>query len=465
MEKSTARNRKFGIGLLVLLFVQLLPVFRVQEAEAISWAYVQSLRFKKVENYFFTDTDCSFIVNIENVPPEKVSVSVNDVPEGVSFQGSSKGAYMPYSNSSSDQYGTTLTLSFRFNQPGWYQIKSIDVRIDETYAKIPVENVEVFENPSTVRPKISIDWGNSNVQVSGKHVKVNAGERIVFTMYIQYAIQVLNFSWKLPENSIFKELEHYDISKNVVVGEFSPDKMPLALFEWQPLKPGTYDFPEFDILATSYGGIRYEVNYKDYKYEMEVLEADENFGQAEKDEGVFAYAFVSPPSTQEAVQKKALEDAPVDRLFELYTTERHSILLFSSTRDERLALEEELGLSSVNHVPSVPLLILAWSLCLASFIATILLFALKKIPHAAVCAVLFVLLLAVGILYGHQASKQYGIYEGGEIYSIPENTGGSGVNMPKGSPVLVKHSASGWLYVVFNDTYGWVPENTVRLIQ
>ena len=463
MEKPAAGNRKFGIGLLVLLLISSLSGFRIQKAEALSWAYVQSLRFKKVENYFFTDTECSFTLNIENVSPEKVTVSVNDVPDGVSFEGWNKITYMPYSNASSDQYGTTLTLSFKFAEPGWYQIKAIDVRIDETYAKIPVEAVEVFENPSTVRPKISLSFDETKVQVSGKTVKVNANEHIVFKMYIQYAIQVLKFDWARPEDSVFKELDYYDISDKVVVGEFSPEKIPIAVFDWQPLKTGTYDFPEFDIVATSFGGIRYDVESPSYK--IEVLEATEAYVEEEKDSGVFAYAFVSPPSAQEDVKEKTAEDVPVDKLFDLYTRERHSIVLFSSAYNERLALEEELGLSSLKHMPSVPLFVLVWILCTVSLVATIVLFILKKIPHAALCAVLFVLLLTLGVLNGHQISKKYGVYQGGEIYSIPEDTGGSGVDMPEGSVVLVKHSTAGWLYVVFNDTYGWVPETTVRMIK
>ncbi|MBO4319030.1 MAG: hypothetical protein J5857_01000, partial [Treponema sp.] len=106
MEKPAAGNRKLGIGLLVLFIIMLLPVYRAQKADALSWAYVQSLRFKKVEKYFYTATDCSFSLTIENVPPEKVIVSVNDVPEGVSFVGSNKITYMPYTNASSEQYGT-----------------------------------------------------------------------------------------------------------------------------------------------------------------------------------------------------------------------------------------------------------------------------------------------------------------------------------------------------------------------
>ena len=463
MEKPATGNRKLGIGLLVLFLIQILPVFWAPDASALSWAYVQSLRFKRVENYFYTATDCSFTLNIENVPPEKVTVSVNDVPDGVSFVGSSKITYMPYSNASSDQYGTTLTLSFRFDQPGVYQIKAIDVRIDETYAKIPVEAVEVYEHPNTVRPKIFLSFESPNVQVSGKRITVNANDHIVFRMLIQNAIQVLKFDWKLPEDSLFKRLDYTDLSEKVKPGEFTPEKIAIALFDWQPLKPGTYDFPEFDIVATSYGGIRYDVVSPDYT--VEVLEAVDAPVDDDQDKGLFAYAFVSPPTTQEAVKEKTVEEVPVDRLYDLYTKERHSIVLFSSAHYERLALEEELGFSSITHMPSMPLFILVWILCISCLVATIVLFILKKIPHASVCAVLFILLLASGILYGHQVSKKYGIYEGGEIYSIPENAGGSGIDMPKGCTVLVKHSAAGWLYVVFNDTYGWVPEDTVRLIQ
>ena len=465
MEKPAAGFRKFGIGLLALLLVQILPAFRLTGANAISWAYVQSLRFRKVESYFYTATDCSFTLNIENVPPEKVTVSVNDVPEGVSYVGASKIAYMPYSSDSGEQYGTTLTISFQFDSKGFYQIKAIDVRIDETYAKIPVEAVEVYENPNTVRPEISPDFiDNPNIQVSGKTIKVmNANEHIVFRMNIQYAIQVLKFEWDLPEDSLFKQLGYTDLSEKVDAGKFTPEKIPIAIFDWQPLKPGTYEFPKFDVIATSYGGIRYEVKSPEYK--VEVLEGAVQPLTDDQDKGVFAYAFVSPPAGEETVQQKKLGAVPIDRLYELYTKERHSIVLFSSAHNERLALEEELGLSSLKHVPSMPLFILVWILCAASLAAVIVLFILKRIPHAAAFAVLFILLLTSGILYGHQVAKKYGLYEGGEIYSIPENAGGSGINMPEGSSVLVKHKAAGWLYVVFNDTYGWVPEDTVRMIQ
>ena len=168
MEKSAAKTRRFCIGLLAFVLLETASILAPQKSfGAVSWQYLQGLRLRKTEKYFFTANECSFAVNIENVSPDKISAAINDLPQGASFVRQRKENYIS-SVGTSESYGTRLIMTFKFDAPGSYQFRAIDVQVDTWWAHIPFESVYVYENPSTAKPKISITFDDSRFTAASR---------------------------------------------------------------------------------------------------------------------------------------------------------------------------------------------------------------------------------------------------------------------------------------------------------
>ncbi|MBQ2529011.1 MAG: hypothetical protein II547_02025 [Treponema sp.] len=200
---------------------------------------------RKTEKYFFTANECSFAVNIENVSPDKISAAINDLPQGASFVRQRKENYIS-SVGTSESYGTRLIMTFKFDAPGSYQFRAIDVQVDTWWAHIPFESVYVYENPSTAKPKISITFDDSRFTAASRTLEMSAGQHLKFTLNIRYATNVYDLSWSIPENSLFKEVERFDITRQSINSdEFNPNTLPVATFDWQPLSEGVLIAADF----------------------------------------------------------------------------------------------------------------------------------------------------------------------------------------------------------------------------
>lgn len=465
MEKSSAKIRKLCVGLLAFVFVELFSFVMPQKAfGAVSWQYLQTLRFKKTEKYFFTSNDCSFSVNIENVSPDKVTAAVNDVPQGASFISLRKENYVP-SNGSSDQYGTKLILTFRFNAAGSYQIRPVDVIVDGWYARISFESVYVYENPSIVHPRISVTFEDSRYTSTSRTLNMSAGQHLRFTLNIRYATQVYDFSWSIPENSLFIQTDSYDITRQAVNSdEFNPNTVPVATFDWQPLSEGEYRFPDFNVTAMSFGGIKYNVTVPTYKIKVgPASSARDSFDVDE--ETLYAYAFdVIEEHVDE--QKKIISGTKdIDALLALHQNERHSIPIFSNARKLRRQAESDAGLTSQMWAPSIPVHIIIWSLAIILLGLTVLFFVLRRIPASAVCLAFCIAFAGLGIFYSRWFMQETALYRGGEIGQIPEYGATTGVDLPAGTVVQLKKHAGDWVYIRSNDTYGWVTFDKLLLIE
>ncbi len=465
MEKSAAKTRRLCVGLLAFLLLELASIVVPQKAfGAVSWQYLQSLRLRKTEKYFFTSMDCSFAVNIENVTPDKISAAINDVPQGASFVSLRKDLYVPTSGTS-ESYGTRLIMTFRFNTAGSYQIKAVDVKVDNWYARIPFESVFVYENPSIVHPRISITFDDSRYASTSRTLNMVAGQHLKFTLNIRYATQVYDLSWSIPENSLFVQTDAYEITRQSVnTDEFNPNTVPVATFDWQPLLEGEYRFPDFNLTAMSFGGIRYNVTVPTYKIKVspatEVVDSNKKSGPA-----MYSNAFADYIETEGDEQKRYAEIEDLEELLSLHKRERYSIPLFSSARRERRQIENSAGLNTARWEPSIPLMFAIWGAALVLVLLTVLLFIKRKIPGAAACLAMGVVFAGMGIFYTHWALQRIALYEGGEISQIPENGSGAGVSLSRGTVVQVQKETNDWSYIHCNDTYGWVHNDTLMLIK
>ncbi|MBQ0040350.1 MAG: YrzE family protein [Treponema sp.] len=463
MEKPAKRIRKNIAGLLILFLSAGLSL----HAKPVSWAYLWGMRFRPAQDTLFTENDNSFFVEIENVTPDSVQISVNSLPPNVSFVSSKKETVLiPRDESQGGGYatGTRIILWMRFTKTGVFKIKPIDLTIDGGFYQIPFETVEVFQNPRFIHPEINIVFQNQNLESTKngkKPMKINAGDHVVFTVTARYMESIQNIFWNIPENSIFKKIRDFEFKSTSDEKKFITQFQSVAAFDWQPLSEGPQTLPEIFITATSYDGSLEDIQCPVFKF---------NAGKAQEimarneEENPFVYAFYE--TEKPSVEKRNVEAKPQEiiSLFELHKAERHS-LPFSGVTAARKKAEVALGLPCEYHEPSVVLLMVMTVFCILVFGGIVVFLILKKKTFTAVFASVFILSAVFTGIYAVHVKSQRGIFTGGEMSPIPEYNMVSGVTIQAGSVVSIIRTAGEWMYIKHNDTYGWIPSKNVCLIK
>lgn len=475
MEKSRIKFRKYRQRLLkILLPILCLSLNFNVFARTPSWDELRRLRFVQGSDYFFTESDCPFYLDVYDVRPENVQVAVNYLPEDVSFVSSKKEVLM--SSSSNGQYasGTRLIVYFKFSKAGRYHLRPVDVVINGGFYRLSFQSVNVFENPKFILPKLSIQFENEKFTPTRRNPNnftASAGEHIIFTVYVQYAVRVDNFAWTIPENSLFKQIKQYDSLSliNNSETEFSPELYPVVSFDWQPLTSGKFELPSIYLQATAYNGSRYDLENSPYIFDVKSPAqnnaASENFSFNENQEEIFSYAFEKPYEEELSQNKLSSSQEDLYELLELRQKERRSFPKISKAAKMRVEKENQLGLNSENSEASIPIFWIFVSISIILLIAFVILFIFKRNQLGAVCALLFAIMAASSIIYGSKLTKTYVIYMGGSLSPIPEKNVSSGVNLQSGSLALLVQKAGDWVYIKHNETYGWVLKDNVLVIK
>ena len=466
MEKSAAvtfHHRSRLLKHCAWLFACVLSVLPV--SADVSQSYISSLEFSAAESYFFTDQECLFTLDIRDVEPEDVQVFFDVSTDNVQFVSSRKSDLIINQNGMERIAGTSVQLKVQFSKPGTYTIPSVYVRISRREYRIPFARVTVYQNPQFISPELSVLFSNPKYNARSNSLTVVAGDAVDFTVYVKYALQIVGYSWTLPENALFEELKRYDIKASSPRGtEFSPDAVPVATFRWRPLTEGEGQFPNIQLRATAYNGSMLDITIP--RYSVTVVPAAEQKPQVSlpPSESVFAYAFASPPVETAAPVSVGLRGEAYQALYSLRCAERWRFPLASITRARR-AMEVSAGLSSDSFEPSVPLFIVFCAVTVLFLVAAVVMFVIRKIPLG---AMFIMLMVCSAIPAGIEAAYVFSpsaLFRGGALCSIPEENGTSGVEIPGGTRVKVKQSAGGWVYVQTAELKGWVREDDIDYIR
>lgn len=462
MEKSTATRRKLGFRLLIclaLIYLKINLLFATPTYE-----YLNTLQFKKQDTYFFSGESGDIFLKIDDISPDSVSVSVNSLPDSMSFLSSKKESFVE-----NGTQGTKITLSFRFKKTGRILLSPIEVRVNNIFLHIPVESFFVYENPATILPTISVYFNKT--PNNKNELFVTEGEHINFTLYARYASAITKFSWTLPENSLFAEVRRFDIlNENEKPYSFSSNEIPIAEFDWQPLVQGDFALPEINISALAYNGTNVNLKLPEYKIIVNKnalsLKGKTQNSLSEN----FKDAFSEPKSPIEENAQGTLSEKSLDLLISLHSKELHS-LPFSKARKNRIEAEQNAALIPSDSKPSIPLFIITLFFCIVFLILTLLLFIFKnhfsehKNLMPLIFAVLFFLNLGGMIYTGLGVKQKFAVFAGGEMRVIPEEQSKAGVYIPKGSCVRVKRVLGDWTYISYNKTTGWVYTDSVYFIK
>lgn len=407
----------------------LLPLLVNAQERAVSWSEMWNLRFRKTDEALFTGTEHAFCVDIVGVSPDRVQVTVNSLPQNASFVSSKKESVTIKRSSGKSVSGTRITLWMEFSKSGFYQLDPVDVVIDKGFYRIPVGTVEVFENPRLVRPQLSLSF--DGVGFMGNSVSLEQGESVVFTVSVRGAEEVKDVLWRLPEASVFKRVESYPLPKGT--NPLSKEFIPLAKFQWWPLKVGVCQIPDVFVDVVCFNGL----HTRETLPSVQVIVSPKNKQESQSTDDSTAIVFLKSDATpsDKASGKIAPVTANID-VASLVSSKKTAVHLFTAFA-------------------------LAAAVCVALCVALVA--ARKRMALAALAAgVVFAVCAALTI---RTSFTPCAVVTEGQLYPIPEKDAVCDVTLVRGSVVIVERVVGEWALVHCGDDRGWIATGEMHLMK
>lgn len=432
-------------------------------SQTVNTNLLQNLKFAYLQNQQFqTNSEIIYQVIIQNITPEQITL----VPTESSYNSED---YKITSVRKIDyienfEKGTKIEAKVIFNKKGLIKIEPYKIKINNTTYQIPFEQLNLNFNPNKQSPIVIIDFSDGT-QISSETkeqtvITTKKGEKLRFTLSLQYIIQLHNFSWELPKDSIFKQLKEYSFLETKVTNkEYSGIILPISDFEWTPLVTGELSFPDFHIQVTDYNGCKNDVKFPNIKLNIE--EKERNTSSEQKN--YYPDAFVQTSNFTSPIETKSLSSDDCIKLCNLRSKERHSV--FSKYKKERIAFENELGLpSDQNEFP-----VFIFYLSILFFVISILMLILFIRRKELLKIIIFCTILAVSLtllIYSYsKVNKHFAISKGCKILAIPEETAESKSEIPSGSRIELKEHSEDWYYIQIGDINGWCNTQDILLIK
>lgn len=448
----------------VNIFCRLLIILSFASAVcAQSLSDIRRLQVTPPSGVIYTDTECMFTLVIPNVKPADVQVDNPILPSDVNFIALRRTDYTGQNNS------TEVNVWLSFRETKVYALPPLRVRIARRLYEIPFAPVSVEQDPSATTPCLVMRFDNGVTVVDGDRYdsplfSVRAGEKIRFTLYLQYAVQIVQFAWSVSKDALFTELERYEITAgNPRAAAFSAELIPVARFEWQPLVLGESVLPPMQLTATAYSGSRARLVPPEVKVTV-LPSAEEQNAESDSNESYFSYAFTEVGSSETAKARLPISEADCETLAALRMRERHALIPLKAAA-ERRAFEKELGITSGQREPNFTLFVLL-AFTTVIFIAVMCaMFAVKKRITAFVALGISCILLILTVFFGMQFLSQYGIFKGGAIRSVPDASSRIVSPIESGERVKIEENAGEWCYIAYGTTGGWILCDAIVLIK
>lgn len=471
MEKRSKRTKAFiRAGLLAALAFFCSGTLSSQEARR-SWFSredAQKLQVVPKDDIFFTNKEAQFILQIPQILPSDVQTELPNFPDGVIFNSSKRGEYF----SSEGIMGAEIDLWFTFRKTGSITLPPLIIYVQGRRFAIDFKTVEVYENPRTILPKMTLVFEGG--QVLGEETKsvptitLRANEKTRFTIYLQYAIQAQQFAWSIPKDSLFRETKRYETTtKNEKATEFSTKKIPVADFEWIPFAAGTTSLPDIRMMATAYSGRSIYLSVPECVVNITSSKKDAIDKKNEPDEAgsVYAYAWAPAAADNKEDERKIASPFDCGEIARLRSLERHAFLSIAKRRAERVAAEKAIGLQSAENEPPLCLLYIILGADAILLLLSIIFLALKKRFEAALIGIAFIGLSFVCAIDANILLKRRGVIVGGEISPVPEESAMTKTAVSGGSRVLIEQEIQGWYYIVYNESGGWIKKENLAVIK
>ncbi len=432
----------------------------------------ENLLLKADKEYFFTQQENGFTLIIPKADSSKIRTELPEFPAGVKLVSSLREEYID----KDDNHGTTIHFWFTFTDTGRVELPALTVKIDNHKYRVEFEDVDVYENPSLINPRLCIEFegqaGENFISKSPEGeemLNIPAGSWVDISVYVQFATQIYNFDYQLPKNSIFNEVQRWEsIDEKEVAEGFSLKKFPVGKFRWKPLVEGNYGLPQVSVNAIAYNGARKTISLPEMKVTVLPPLIDESSAidtSGDSGDGVFEQAFTRPEDSSLSSRFDFSSASYCKSLAQARSQERHSFPWNSMVILNRQFTETEVGISSPQNEPSIPLLKLLILVFALFFITMIVLLFFRHLRTSLFFGFMAALCFVGALSISVQLLPEYGIFAGNNISSIPENKSASVHAVVPGQRVRLMEKAGDWIYIECSDYSGWVLKDTVYKIR
>ena len=391
--------------------------------------------FKPVENVIFIGEQCSFTTVIPEVPPNQVQITVQSLPENVSFISSRKQEVLLDGIKS-----TALFVVLKFSKKGSYKISPVAARIQYGSRYISFVPITVYDDPKNTRPRLYIEFE----QEDGSRIQsFSAGSPVRAVLYGMYFSSVLSVTSAASEKGVLlqkKLLHEFPLTRKT----FTTEPIALAVYEFTPFTDGEYiiDTITADIAAWAGNHTSINMEAKTIKVMPKAAESTMSFLNsltASGDSSVFSHAF--DPVLETKTEPLSLQEGS-DELLAKY-------------------LQRRKVLSAVSSGFLV--------MCIICGVLWFIMYAVKK--KKKLYGVLSVVFFMAAVLLSLLLIPRYGVFSGGSVFTIPEIESKTSFSMVSPSLVRIHLDTGTWTYISFPSTQkqtapksGWVQTSSLRLI-
>ncbi|MCK9169623.1 MAG: hypothetical protein M0P01_04340 [Treponema sp.] len=460
MEKQRI-GTKLGIRIGLLIFA-LLPADIVFSQ---SFSEMHSLQVVSQDSVIYSGKESLFMLIIPSVKPSDVQVETPSLPADVSFISMRRTDYVE----NGVQSGTKIDLWLTFRTAKEFSLLPLKIKVRNRSYSIRFNDITVVQDPSTLAPCFIIMFDNgtevNNTRWIDKSLfTVSAGDKIRFTVFVQYAVQVMKFEWTVPKDALFTKIRTYEITEGKPRGKESfSERIPVGRFEWQPLASGTAALPEIHFTATAYNGSRTVLSCPGMH--ITVLPSEKKTApRAESDDSYFAYAFTEAAKAETDKVHMAISEADCEELALLRVKERHSFFQRKAAA-ERRAFEKKIGLTEGQKEPDAPLSFFLLAAAVICALFTVVFFFQKKRKFAFIGVAAVCILFPCTFVFVMKLSALYGVFKGGCIHSVPDESSGCVTLMDKGQRVRIEEVTGKWMYVQYGSIGGWISSSSVIIIK
>ena len=448
MEKSRKNRRSskfYGLLIFVALFL-----FNTNSIFAHRYSYAV---FTPVEEYVFAGEDTIFETTIYNMRPADVLVTVQTLPENVTFVSSDKTEILDENGRS-----TRIRIVLHFNEVGTFNLPPIASRIKYGSYRLSIKPVTVLHNPKTIQPIIKFSV------VEPKNKIYYEGQRIKLELSATFASNIYSYTTSLNEDSVFYSENSIELLP-LSVDKFSDLEYPIGKFEFIPLANGKVQVPQVSVKVKTWNGIEKESFSEPFVLDIKKAPKTQTSDINDNKNSLYKNISISDKETGNNIESENFEQKInlVQEIKKLRIEENRIFPLALSK--ERTSLETQCGLQNTqNELSNVVFYVL-----FAILIICVILFILFAILRKKITMLIFVLisvsLLIVTTVYKIQLDKDYALILQGEVLSIPEESSSLNIKLNSGYRVEIKGETKDWIFIKYENSTGWIKRENLLFLK
>lgn len=444
--------------LLISILLVVLPAFSF--AQTLTAAMIRELTINPAENQkMYAKEDLKFEVFIPYVKSSQVQIQSPSVVSEVSFKQIKKADDW-------ENGGVKLEVWYYFGKKGDFQLPALPIVIQNRRRTIKFAPVTIIDNPADMLPRIVIQFSNGQTLYSDtarELIQVPVGKPISFTVNLQYAVQLIQFNYDIPKDSIFTQTKVFEITEiKYREKKYSDELIPVATFNWTGLVEGQHSMPPLKLQVTGYNGYRIDCVMPEFAVDfMPVEDTEQTAAFATAFDDVFDFSF----EDEQAAIRARITLATCQKLAELRRNERNDLFAHAANKHLRQSFEEEYMLPATEDEFFMGILYISHLILLVMLV--LLIFLLKKHYKnlTVIAASFFICAIALFTYSEVKKNETYAIFTGGKVSSIPEANAESYSEISAGNRVHITEKAGKWYYIELGETGGWCQSDKVLIIK